>query len=255
MSAEIVVAGFLIGLLIGLTGIGGGSLITPILIFVFRVPPLLAVGTDLTLGAITKIAGAVTHIRLGNCHAGITNLLLSGSIPGALTGLLLLRILPALCTLTYDSIIRHTLGIVLLLVSVALFFPSVWKHAERLKSQTDTRKYVWLIRSATFTVGLLVSITSVGSGSLLVPLMLAAVPLPFSQIIGIDVVHGALLTSVAAAGHIVAMDSLNYKLLANLLLGSLPGVVLGSRLTISLPRRAMEIVVGSMLVVSGVKLL
>ena len=254
MAWEIVLAGFFVGVMIGLTGMGGGSLITPIMIFIFRVPPLFAVGTDLILGSITKIAGAITHYRLGNVNIPITKMLLSGSIPGAVAGLLFLKILPSFHILSPDSIIKHILGIVLLLVSVSMFYPSIWKYAEWLKSSPDERKKTRVVRIICFVVGCIVSITSVGSGSLLVPFMMAAFTLPLSRIIGIDVLHGAILTAVAGAGHI-ANGTVNYGLLMNLLIGSIPGVVLGSRLCIIFPKRVMEIILGSMLAVSAMKLL
>ncbi len=255
MSVEVVIAGLAVGVLIGLTGIGGGSIITPALVFIFRIHPLYAVGTDLSLGALTKIAGAMTHVRLGNVHAATTRLLLSGSIPGALVGLLLLKFLPTYTTLPYDSFIEPSLGVVLLLVSTGLFFPSIWSRVRRWKLVSQGTRFLWVVRLAAFFVGVAVSITSVGSGSLLVPLLLAAFPFPLSQIVGIDVIHGAVLTSFAASGHLLAMESLNYHLLLNLLIGSVPGVIVGSKLSTSIPRRVVEIAVASMLVISGVKLL
>lgn len=254
MSLEIILAGFFIGTMIGLTGMGGGSIVTPIMIFIFRVQPVFAVGTDLVLSALTKTAGAVTHFRLGNVDMKITRTLLSGSIPGALLGLLFFRILPSLHIVSVDSIIRHALGVVLLIVSAGLFYPPIWKFAEKFKSSPDRKESVWIIRGVSFAVGLAVSITSVGSGSIFVPFMLAIFTLPLSRVVGIDVFHGAILTAVAGAGHIVS-GTVDLPLLANLLVGSVPGVVLGSKLSVSFPKRAMEIILGSMLVLSGIKLL
>lgn len=254
MHWEIVLAGFFVGIMMGLTGMGGGSLITPIMIFIFRVPPLFAVGTDLVLGALTKGIGAVAHIRLGNVDITTTKKLLSGSLPGAVLGLLFLKTLQSLHIFSVDSTIKHILGIVLLVVSLGMFYPSIWKYADRLKFSTDERKKIWVIRIISFLVGFIVSITSVGSGSLLVPFMLAAFTLPLPRIIGIDVLHGAILTAVAGAGHL-ASGTVDYYLLMNLLIGSIPGVLLGSRLSVVFPKRVMEVILGSMLAVSGIKLL
>ncbi len=254
MSWEIIVAGFFVGTMIGLTGMGGGSLVTPIMIFVFGVQPVFAVGTDLILSALTKTAGAITHVRLKNVNFRIVKTLLSGSIPGAVTGLLLLRILAYFNIFSINSFINHFLGAVLIIVSVGLFYPSIWKFAGRLKMSPDDRRKTLVVRCVSFGVGLAVSITSVGSGSIFVPFLLAIYSVPLSQVVGIDVFHGAILTAVAGAGHL-ANGTVDFHLLFNLLAGSVPGVVLGSKLSVSFPKRAMEIILGSMLVVSGIKLL
>ncbi len=254
MTWEVVAAGFVVGVMIGLTGMGGGSLITPIMIFGFGVPPQIAVGTDLVLGALTKLAGAVTHVRLGNVNFRLTGLLLSGSLPGALLGLLVLKELPSWNIIAVDSVITHTLGIVLLAVSISLLFPAVWRRAARWKSSPDAHEHPWIIRGMSFGTGFVVALSSVGSGSLLVPFMLATVSLPLSRIVGIDVVHGAVLTAVAGAGHL-ANGTVDFPLLSSLLVGSLPGAVLGSRLSVAFPRRGLEIVLASLLAASGFRLL
>ncbi|MCL4511144.1 MAG: sulfite exporter TauE/SafE family protein [Bacteroidetes bacterium] len=254
MSLETILAGFFVGTMIGLTGMGGGSLITPIMILFFRVQPVVAVGTDLVLSSLTKAAGAVTHSWLGNVNIRITKMLLSGSIPGALLGLLFLRILPSLHIISVDSMTKQVLGVLLILVSAGLFYPSVWRFAERSKSSAARNKNIWVVRGVSFGIGFAVSITSVGSGSIFVPFLLATFTLPLSRVVGIDVLHGAILTAVAGAGHL-ANGTVDFSLLINLLIGSVPGVVLGSKLSVSFPKRAMEIILGSMLVISGIKLL
>lgn len=254
MSWEIIVAGLFVGTMIGLTGMGGGSLVTPIMIFIFKVQPIFAVGTDLVLSALTKTAGAITHVRLRNVNFKITKTLLYGSVPGAIAGILFLRLVSHFEVLSVDSFITHFLGIVLILVSIGLFYPSIWKFARRLKLSPDNRRRTLVVRMVSFGVGFAVSITSVGSGSIFVPFLLATYSLPIAQVVGIDVFHGAILTAVAGAGHL-ASGTVDFHLLFNLLLGSIPGVILGSRLSVLFPKRATEIILGSMLIVSGVKLL
>jgi len=254
MSYEIIAAGFFVGTMIGLTGMGGGSLITPIMIFIFGVQPVYAVGTDLVLSALTKIAGGAAHIRLKNVNFGIAKTLLSGSIPGAIIGLIFLRAVSYFHIFSIDSFITRFLGIVLIFVSVGLFYPSLWKFAERIKFSSLKGKRKSMIRAVSFGIGFAVSITSVGSGSIFVPFLLATYSLPVSQVVGIDVFHGAVLTAVAGAGHL-ANGTVNFRLLFSLLAGSIPGVILGSKLSVSFPKRAMEIILGSMLAVSGIKLL
>ncbi|HUI30529.1 MAG TPA: sulfite exporter TauE/SafE family protein [Candidatus Acidoferrales bacterium] len=254
MSWEIIAAGFFVGTMIGLTGMGGGSLITPIMIFIFRVQPVFAVGTDLVLSALTKIAGAITHVRLKNVNFKITGTLLSGSLPGAIVGFIFLRLISYFHPFSIDSFITHSLGAILIVVSVGLFYPPIWKLADKFKSSPDVRRRVFGIRAVSFGIGFAVSITSVGSGSIFVPFLLATYAIPVSQVVGIDVFHGAILTAVAGAGHL-ANGTVNFNLLLNLLIGSVPGAILGSRLSVSFPKRATEIILGSMLVVSGIKLL
>ena len=252
MSLEIIAAGFLVGTLIGLTGMGGGSLITPIMIFVFRVPPLVAVGTDLALSAITKFAGSIAHYRLGNVDTKIVRTLLFGSVPGALLGLIVLRILPFLGVGPIDGVIKNLLGGVLLVVAVSLFFPSLWKYVRRPESASGNKTRH--LRLFSFGIGFIVAMTSIGSGSLMVPFLMTALTLPLSRVVGVDVVHGAAIAAVAGAGHLAA-GSVDYRLLLQLLIGSVPGVLLGSRLSVLFPKRTMELVLGSMLVISGIKLL
>ena len=254
MAWEIIIAGFFVGMMIGLTGMGGGSLITPVMIFIFGIQPVFAVGTDLVLSALTKTAGAITHIRLKNVNFRIAGTLLSGSVPGATVGLLFIRMASYFHLFSIDSFISYFLGAVLIIVSAGLFYPSIWKFAERFKSSPDIRKKNSVVRIVGFGVGFAVSITSVGSGSIFVPFLLATYLLPVSQIVGIDVFHGAILTAVAGAGHF-ANGTVDFRLLLNLLAGSIPGVILGNKLSVSFPKRVMEIIPGSMLVVSGIKLL
>jgi len=145
-SAEIIVAGFFVGTMIGMTGMGGGSLITPIMIFIFGVQPVMAVGTDLILSALTKTAGAATHLRLKNVNYGITRLLLSGSIPGVITGIVLMRCVSHFHLFPLGPFVDRLLGAVLLMVSVGLFYPSIWKFAGRLRFAPTNRKKGLIIR-------------------------------------------------------------------------------------------------------------
>ncbi len=254
MSIEIILAGFFVGTMIGLTGMGGGSLVTPVMIFVFGVQPVVAVGTDLVLSALTKGAGAVTHLRLKNVDLKITKALFSGSIPGAFAGILLLKLLSSFHVLSVSSLISHTLGFVLILISIGMFYPAVWRYAGRMSFAAGEQRKKRITRGVAFVVGFAVSITSVGSGSIFVPFLLATYALPVSQVVGIEVFHGAILTAVAGAGHL-ASGTVDFQLLVNLLIGSVPGVILGSKLSVSFPKRATEILLGSMLAVSGFKLL
>ena len=250
---EPILGGLFVGILIGLTGMGGGSLVTPFLIFMLRIDPLTAVGTDIALNALTKLAGAASHAGLGNTDSRTVRILLSGSIPGALIGLLLLRFLPSFGVQNVDIAIKHGLGVVLLVAAFAGFSPSLCGRMCESKVLEDSARRDLLVRIVSFFVGAFVSVTSVGSGSLLVPMMMVAYAFPVTKVVGIDVVHGAILTSIAAAGHMIAA-TVDYALLSALLLGSIPGVVIGSRLSVSFPKRALQYVLGSLLAVSGIKM-
>jgi uncharacterized membrane protein YfcA len=252
MHIEIIIAGMIVGIVIGLTGMGGGSLITPILYFWFRLSPLTAVGTDLALGAITKLFGSVEHYRLGNVDFKITKRMLSGSIPGAILGLIFLRLFPALHIIAVEKFVKHTLGIALILVAISLFFPSFIDYLARLKKFDGDN--VTMVRSFCFVIGFIVSITSVGSGSLLMPFLLAILPLPLPQIVGIDVLHGAILTAVCGLVHF-SYNNVNTALLLNLLPGTVPGVIIGSRLSVVFPKRVMQLALATVLAFSGFKLL
>lgn len=254
MSPEVIAAGFVVGVLTGLTGMGGGSLVTPMMIFVFGIQPAAAVGTDLVLDAITRAAGAVAHFRMKNVDLGMVRTLLSGSVPGAIAGLLLLEILPMLHIASQNAATSHALGAVLILVAAAMFFPSLWKYLRRRSAVLEKRKKDRMIRAVAFGVGVAVSLTSVGSGSLFVPFLLAVSSGTFSRVVGIGVFHGAILCAVAAAGHL-AGGSVDLPLLTGLLIGSVPGAIIGSRMSLRFPRRATELLLGSLLLVSGFRLL
>lgn len=252
MSWEITLAGFIVGIMVGLSGMGGGSLITPMMVFVFHIPPLIAVGTDLLLGTITKTVGAFEHYRLKNIDFQITKTLLSGSIPGAISGLILLRILPVVNFYSVDKLIKQLLGVILILVAVSLVFPSIWRYVKEIKNSQSESTQRRIIQVFSYMVGFFVSLTSVGSGSLFVPFLLAFYSLPLSKVVGIDVFHGAILSLVASLGHI---GNIKFLLLVNLLIGSIPGVILGSNLSSIFPRRIIQLILAFMLIISGLKLL
>ncbi|MBI4853221.1 MAG: sulfite exporter TauE/SafE family protein [Acidobacteria bacterium] len=254
MTLEVILAGFIVGIMIGISGMGGGSLITPMMIFVLNVPPLTAVGTDLLLGAITKTVGATQHYRLGNVDLKVIKTLLTGSIPGAISGLLFLRILPHINFYSVDKLIKQLLGVILLLVAVGLLYPSIWEHIEKLKNSKSESTQKRIVQIFSYVVGFFVAITSIGSGSLFVPFLLTFYPTSITQVVGTDVFHGAILSLVASSGHIVNGD-INFLLLTNLMIGSLPGVVLGAKLNNLLPKRLIQLLLAFMLTVSGLKLL
>ncbi|HEX9181524.1 MAG TPA: sulfite exporter TauE/SafE family protein [Burkholderiales bacterium] len=247
-------AGLVVGFVVGLTGVGGGSLMTPLLVALFGGAPATAVGTDLLYAGLTKSAGSWVHARRGNVDWHLAGRLALGSVPGAALGLLLLKGLLADAR-AVSGIITWTLGAALVLTAAALLF------RERLKNFSIGRAAAWRERhgaAATvavgFTLGVLVSVSSVGAGALGVAALLFLHPvLPAVRIVGTDIAHAVPLTLVAGLGH-AALGTVDYALLGSLLVGSLPGIWLGSHLGGSIPERVLRPALAGVLVLVAGKL-
>ena len=254
---EYALAGLLVGILVGLTGMGGGSLMAPLLILVFKVQPVVAVGTDLVYMSVTKLVGAWQHHRQGNVDYRLAARLAAGSIPGALVGVILLSTLPG--PISGDAVVTKLLAGVMVLVGVSLLvfrrFRSAPLEATGATGATgvDLSRHKYLVPLLGAVVGLLVAMTSVGSGSLFLVLMVALYALPMRRIVGTDIVHGFVLVSVAGLAHIGA-GNVDFGLAAALLIGSVPGVMIGSKLTAVLNERKLGTAVALALLAVGVKL-
>ncbi len=252
-------SGFLVGVVVGLTGVGGGSLMTPILIFFFDIKPYLAVGTDLLFAAFTKMGGTVNMARQRLVPWRVVAQLSAGSIPAALLTLYVLHTLgPA--TEGVQKLMTTTLGVALLLTAAAMLFKVVrGKQVPRslAHGQLDqaTRAGHWslpLLFGA--IIGALVTLTSVGAGAIGVTVLLILFPLlPLPRIIGADIAYAVPLTLVAGLGH-ASLGSVDWTLLAKLLAGSLPGIWLGSHLVSKTPERLIRSVLSVLLAWAGVKL-
>ncbi len=243
---------FLVGLLVGLTSMGGAALMTPFLILVLRVRPVLAVGTDLAYGAITNMAGAVMHWRQGTVDMRVVRYLACGSVPGAALGFLLMRQLRS-HGYDVDLYLRRALGGVLVAVALLMFVRTVSgkfpePRADFLKRYRCPVTVAW-----GGLVGFAVGLTSVGSGSLVAPFLLMLYPGMPARVVGTDVFHASVLISAAAALHIEAGD-VAWRLLPYLLMGAVPGVLVGSYLAPRLPARTMRLGLSLVLLTTGVKL-
>ncbi len=253
MELGLIVVGFLVGGLIGASGMGGGSLMAPLLIGVVGVGPLQAVSTDFVFSAVTKALGGVRHWRLGGVDWPLVLRLACASGPGVVAGVALLHWLGRGNRARADGLIMHALGVALICAAAA----TVWQalrpnHRPALTANGQPR---WaLLLPAGFALGLLVGVTSVGSGSLFLVLLTTTAPLSLRRAVGTDVAHAALLTGIGAIAHLSA-GAVEPRLSLNLIAGSLPGVWLGSSLPARLPRRALSGVIASVLVVSGVRFL
>jgi uncharacterized protein len=253
------VIGLIVGFLIGLTGMGGGALMTPLLLWTGWVAPTVAVGTDLVWNALTKTVGAAVHYRHQNVNLRLVWKLASGSIPGALLGLYLLGFLKKTAGVTYiDHLIVRLLGGTLILVATLIIFKGYirrWFPAIAAHSATKENLKGWQVPLLGFMVGVLVSFTSVGSGSLIVTALLLMFPGErLNQLVGSDVFHGVLLVGVAALGH-WHLGDVNLPLVSGLLIGSVPGVWLGSFIASRIPEGSLRPAVAILLFATGVKLL
>jgi len=247
------VAGLAVGFIVGLTGVGGGSLMTPILLW-FGINPATAVGTDLLYASITKMGGVWVHHKQRHIDWRITGWLTLGSVPASLLTLLILKHLPS--AHHADSVIRFTLGIALLFTAVAIVFkPAILKLLSRNGAPKQEPP---LPKVATIFVGVLlgavVTISSIGAGALGTLVLFALYPLlPTTRLVGTEIAHAVPLTLVAGLGH-ASMGNLNVDLLLNLLMGSLPGIWLGSHLSHRMSDHWLRPSLAVMIAYGGLKL-
>ena len=255
-----VFAGFFVGVIVGLTGVGGGSLMTPILIFGFGIKPYLAIGTDLLFAAFTKGGGSLALARAKLIDWPVVGLLSLGSIPAALATIYVLhRAGPA------DPAVQHimttTLGAALLLTAAATLYKAVKgkatpRHIEPAQLALAARPRHWAL-PVVFgaAIGALVSLTSVGAGAIgVTALMLLYPALPLPRIVAADIAYAVPLTLVAGLGH-ASIGSVDWRLLGLLLTGSLPGIWLGSRLVARTPDRVIRSLLSLLLAYAGAKLI
>ena len=251
------VAGFGVGMLVGLTGVGGGSLMAPILIWL-NTSPLVAVGTDLWFAGITKAFGGAIHHRQGGVDKQVLGRLLLGSLPAAVITLYFINYFGL--KQIKGGLVIHMLGAVLLLTAIATLFRHkfvAWSRNYQRGAGHKSRNIQYpLTVAAGMTLGTLVTLTSVGAGALGVTMILCLYPLRMSanRLVATDIVHAIPLTIVAGIGH-AYMGNVNAPLLLNLLLGSVPGIIIGSLLTKHIPEIALRIVLATVLGLVGMLML
>jgi uncharacterized membrane protein YfcA len=251
-------SGFIVGFVVGVTGVGGGSLMTPVLVLMFGIAPATAVGTDLLYASLTKMGGSWVHGRRGTVDWKVVKLLAMGSLPAALLSMALLHYL-ALDEKHLKSLITSVLSVALLLTAAALLFkPYLIKLGRRPDGVMFELHAHHLTGATIFTgaiLGVLVTISSVGAGALGVVVLLFLYPrAPMAKIVGTDIAHAVPLTLIAGLGH-AALGTVNYGLLGSLLLGSLPGIYLGSHLGIKIPDHLLRPILATMLTTIGIKLM
>jgi len=248
-------SGFAVGAIVGLTGVGGGSLMTPLLVLVFGIPPATAVGTDLLYAALTKAGGTVAHGRKGHIDWVVASRLALGSIPAAALTIWVLSLLPKGSN-TIGAVISNGLGFALLLTAIAILFGRKLRdYATRHDDSEFRHAHLGKITVAVGALlGVLVTISSVGAGALGVAALFFLYPrLSPVRIVGSDVAHAVPLTLVAGLGHWL-LGGVDWALLGALLLGSLPGIWLGSHVSAKVPEHILRRLLASMLVLVGGKL-
>jgi uncharacterized protein len=253
---QFTLTGLLIGVLVGLTGMGGGSLMTPILVLVFGFKPTYAVGTDILHGAVFKSFGAVRHRRLGNVHAHLTLWMFAGSGPMSLLGVATAGWLARAYGDGVQSALSYAIGAALLFGALGLVLKTFVKRGVQPSEAgfvMQRRDKVWaVIIGAVF--GFVVGLTSVGSGTFFGLVMVMIYPLTIARIVGTDIFHAAALLWVAGIGHLV-QGNVDLHATAWLLLGSIPGIWISSRFTLHLPQDALRLGLAGVLALSGIKLL
>ena len=256
MTWQFTLTGLLIGVLVGLTGMGGGSLMTPILVIVFGFKPTYAVGTDIVHGAIFKSFGAIRHRRLGTVHARLTFWMFLGSGPMSLAGVAAASLIKHHYGGSAQDIESYAVGAALVAGGLGFLAKSFIKRGVQPSDApfllTNRDRVIAVVIGAVF--GFVVGLTSVGSGTFFGLVMVLVYPLTMPKIVGTDIFHAAALLWVAGIGHLVS-GNVDLHATAWLLTGSIPGILISSRYTVRLPDTALRLALATVLLLSGLKLL
>jgi uncharacterized membrane protein YfcA len=257
MDPLVIAFGFGVGILIGLTGIGGGSLMTPLLVLFAGISPIVAIGTDLAYGAVTKTLGGWRHWRKGTVDVGVSMWLAVGSVPGALVGVWLLARLHAAYGKSFEPALLVSIAVALLIVAVtilgrALFMPKLVARERHSVEQTTRTKVTAALIGA--VLGLILGVTSVGSGALIGLALILVFQLTPHRVVGTDVFHAAILLWVAGFAHWLS-GNVDFALMGTILIGSLPGVWIGTQLIGSVSANALRPALGCVLLGSALGVL
>ncbi|MBN6189349.1 sulfite exporter TauE/SafE family protein [Aneurinibacillus sp. BA2021] len=254
MSIEITIMGLLVGFLVGLTGVGGAALLTPILIMI-GIQPTIAVGTDLIYNSITKMFGVIQHWKQKTVNFTLVKYLALGSIPSAVVAVGALHFFGNVYQ-NQEEIIKSALGYVLILVSIAtimrVFFDKKLRPNRWQLAPIEEKKGLTICVGVIF--GFIVGLTSIGSGSLFAVAMLYLYRMKASELVGTDIAHAFFLVTAAGLMH-AGTGSVDYMLVGNLLLGSIPGVIFGSTLSAKVPTRPLRTIIATLILISGLKLI
>jgi uncharacterized membrane protein YfcA len=242
-------AGFLVGLLVGLTGVGGGSLMTPLLILLFGVHPVTAVGSDLLQASVTKSVGSLVHGLSGTVEWRITGLLACGSVPASLLTILILsqRTEPAA-----SQLISLLLGVLVIVTALTVLFRGALLRLSSTRPHDKTPRHAAQLTVASgIVLGVLVTLTSVGAGALALAFLYPR--LPTARIVAADIAHAVPLTLIAGMGH-WWLGTVDWVLIGNLLMGSIPGIVIGSIVATRVPEMVLRPILAAVLLLVGSRL-
>ncbi|HEX2128638.1 MAG TPA: sulfite exporter TauE/SafE family protein [Solirubrobacterales bacterium] len=252
----IIVFGFGIGVLVGMTGMGGASLMTPLLILLFGIKPVTAIGTDIFYAAVTKTVGGYKHLKLGTVHKGISFWLAVGSVPSAILGVWVIELLQERYGDDLDSLVLGMLGGALLVVGIATLLRSLFLAGviqERSAMHLYRRHIIAAIATGILT-GFVIGLTSAGSGTLIAIALIAIFRLTPQRVVGTDVFHAAVLLWAAGAAHWVG-GNIDFLLAGTILVGSIPGVIIGTNLSVKAPQKFLRYALAVVLIASGVTLI
>jgi uncharacterized membrane protein YfcA len=255
MDPAIIIFGLGIGLLVGMTGMGGASLMTPLLIIVFGISPVTAIGTDIFYAAVTKTVGGYQHLKMKTVHRGIAFWLAVGSVPSAIAGVWVIELLQRSYGEDIDKLVLGMLGGALLVMGIATLLRSIFFKdviAERYAVHLYKRHIVAAILTGVVT-GFVIGLTSAGSGTLIAIALIAIFRLTPQRVVGTDIFHAAVLLWAAGIAHWVG-GNVDFVLAGNILLGSVPGVLLGGLLAVRAPQAFLRRALAVVLVASGVTL-
>jgi uncharacterized protein len=251
IGAKILI-GFVVGTLIGITGVGGGVLLLPLLIFVLKVPPIMAVGSDALFNFVTKIGSSYVHLRKGTVRKKVVMALATGSVPGSIVGVSLLGHLRTVYGSGVNTFITSAIGILLICIPTLLLFQG--QIEERVSHRSPTMKSLAGMTVIGLLAGFLVGMTSVGSGSIIMMLLLLFYSFSPKVMVGTDIVHAVLLTGVTSLLHF-RLGNIDPYLVGSLVIGSIPGGILGSHLSTRVPVPWLRRLLCAVLLATGARML
>jgi hypothetical protein len=251
LAAKVVI-GFLVGTLIGLTGVGGGVLLLPVLIFGLRVPPIVAVGSDALFNFFTKIPASLMHLRKGTVRRKVVVALATGSIPGSIAGVSFLTHLRHVYGDGVNDFIKTAIGVLLIVIPTLLLLQR--RIEERVVNRRPTMKSFVGMSFIGLIAGFLVGMTSVGSGSIIMMLLLLFYSFPPKVNVGTDIVHAVVMTGVTGFLHF-RLGNVDPHLVVSLLIGSIPGGLVGSYLSTRVPVLWLRRLLCTLLLVTGARML
>jgi uncharacterized protein len=247
-----ILVGFIVGILIGMSGVGGGVLLLPVLIFGLRVPPIMAVGSDALFNFFTKIPAGLLHLKKGTVRRKVVIALAVGSVPGSICGVKLLMYIRHLYGDGVNSFIKTAVGILLIVIPTLLLFQK--KIEESVANRPPTMKSFAGMAVIGLVAGFLVGMTSVGSGSIIMMLLLLFYNFAPKVNVGTDIVHAVILTGVTGLLHF-RLGNVDPGLVVSLLIGSIPGGLLGSHLSTRVPMLWLRRLLCALLLLTGARML